>query len=509
MFSNIDKSNQEALLKKTRQLINNPTFDVNGYLEDYIATISVDGPDPEEKFFNLFEGLTNHLFDLSQIIENEITNLQTNAMSVESTLLEELDEQSSKLDKLGNVVDEVKLNFDQASEGAVRVGGLLSTSEKERLNIRKSIDLWNILSSFEQSNLQTINLTKISSQELKDLLPEQMRDQDWGTISKILHDLLKIVIDINSEEVLKAQKIVISIAEAVETELLGQFENILVDIMKDPSDEKIENARDLAEYLHLFNNGTALHKRYIYIVIEKRIPDNAVLQGKEGKNSNPWEKIRKAFQQRPNFDDDHSSSGASDSTDDVEPESMEIPHGNLYSQEEGSLQLIDSLSRLFTIINNVCKEQFDIIRRVFPSYTIARITRQLVQRIFSDPAFGIQTRVDAILCPQPPLPLADYLDALLTVREKLTALYLLLLECSSDPAMIGMGSETTSLRKATNETQFLKQKAKQDEKKIRSPSIVSASDGRSESLVPIDEKDNEEKIRSDSEIREFFDEQVR
>jgi hypothetical protein len=52
----------------------------------------------------------------------------------------------------------------------------------------------------------------------------------------------------------------------------------------------------------------------------------------------------------------------------------------------------------------------------------------LIQRIFNDPAFGLQGRVDAVLQPRPPLPplpLSDYLENLGIVKEKLGALYVL------------------------------------------------------------------------------------
>ena len=54
--------------------------------------------------------------------------------------------------------------------------------------------------------------------------------------------------------------------------------------------------------------------------------------------------------------------------------------------------------------------------------------------IFTDPAFGIMTRVDSSLRPKPPAPplsLSDYLDCLQSVREKLFALQIILQEYSS------------------------------------------------------------------------------
>jgi hypothetical protein len=86
--------------------------------------------------------------------------------------------------------------------------------------------------------------------------------------------------------------------------------------------------------------------------------------------------------------------------------------------------------------------------QVFPTQSTSRVTKMLISRIFNDPAFGIQVganaelsvtlsshefqaRVESVLQPKPPLPplsASDYLDALVTVREKLSALHLMLLE---------------------------------------------------------------------------------
>lgn len=95
--------------------------------------------------------------------------------------------------------------------------------------------------------------------------------------------------------------------------------------------------------------------------------------------------------------------------------------------------VIDQLSELFGTISLVCQEQFTVIRMVFPENAVVRITRLLIQRIFNDPLFGIQKRVDELLSPRPVLSLGDYIEALVLVRQKLSALYVLLLEYCINP----------------------------------------------------------------------------
>lgn len=184
------------------------------------------------------------------------------------------------------------------------------------------------------------------------------------------------------------------------------------------------------------------------------------------------------------------------------------------TQNSSSLMLIDHLSGLFSMINNVCQEQFDIIQKVFPANEVARVTRLLIQRIFNDPAFGIQARVDSILVPQPPrpqLPLADYLDALVTVREKLSALNLMLIEYCSHPAMKGVGSEAVTtrhlkyrgggggVRKGWQGRENAARGVDGDEDDIHDEG------GESHFSGPIE---IDEGVQADAELRDFFDDQV-
>lgn len=83
--------------------------------------------------------------------------------------------------------------------------------------------------------------------------------------------------------------------------------------------------------------------------------------------------------------------------------------------------------------------------QVFPLPSVAKITRQLVQRIFIDHAFGIQHRVDQALASSN-LSLGDFLDTLTLVREKLTALLLMLTDLCLHSSLLGMGSESSLAR---------------------------------------------------------------
>jgi hypothetical protein len=558
---------------KLRQNLGNPSYDSINFLSAQLNNeVSLETNDLEGNLVKFFGRIATDITELSNEIENEISMLQRSALTTETFLLEELDDQSQKLVDVETAIEDVKDDFQAASDGAVRVGNKLANSERERLNIKKSIDLMKLVKEFQNSPEDLYSdVLKMNAQKLRETLPELLRSQDWHYISHVLYDLKKILFDINSEDVQRAQQVVINITEVVEMELLGQFDVLLDELMDNQENaDVISRARTLAECLHLFNNGQSLHKRYIFSVVEKRIPSNAFLESYQGKPTlfskvtNAIKKHGRKLKLPPgldalavhNFgDDDHASDSSSGASAGNGAESDEedgiMDDMQQYQAGDSSLQLLDHLSRLFTIINRVCVEQFAIIKKVFPAHTIPRVTRQLIQRIFNDPAFGIQARVDAILNPQPPAPtlsLSDYLDALLTVREKLSALNVLLLECAADAAMIGMGSEVISMRKAKKEiatVPFLGASStastaasgsiaggsnvSSSRGRIRTSSRVSinlgsttvhlqsssplpnhsnaAADALAELYLEDQEYENEEKLKSDAEIREFFYEQ--
>jgi hypothetical protein len=265
--------------------------------------------------------------------------------------------------------------------------------------------------------------------------------------------------------------------------------------------------------------------------------------GREFDESTPWNNIGKAISSimrgggvgNDSSGDDGSSDGASErSSNDGGATAATTPaalSGFASSGDLGAVSLIDNLSALFKMINNVCQEQFVIIRKVFPTHTVARTTRSLVQRVFNDPAFGIQHRVDEVLRPPPPLPplpLPDYLDALLTIREKLSALYLLLLECSSHPSMRGMGSHSAAVRRAQLTSRRIRATSSASEN-VRggggggggstggqdghmaaggSDTAVSSTMMAAQQYEEAEEE-AEDRMRSDAEIQDFFQDQVR
>lgn len=273
-------------------------------------------------------------------------------------------------------------------------------------------------------------------------------------------------------------------------------------------------SQELATWLHLYNNGLSLQKRYIFSVVERRLPSysNRSVNGQPSGATKAFVRaaaLRKHLKVHRNDDQfsdaeeegseqssagggraSESSGGATDSESEAAPSS---------STKSAPSTATDNLSELFGTISLVCREQFDIIRKVFPSSTVARVTRLLIQRIFNDPAFGIQSRVEMVLRPKPPkpaLPLGDYLDALVTVREKLSGLTLILSEyciyCTSTYKQMQAKSERMNLQGAPS-------------------GLFSASSGNEPGGLSTDEDKrlSMEHLKSVSEINEFLGEQVR
>jgi hypothetical protein len=546
---------------QTRKQLNAYTFDASIHLESFVSSVAVDSAEPEKKLFALFEKLTKQYTDVSLLVEDDVAVLQNSARQTEKVLLNEMVYNSEKLLEVGDAVDGVKMSFDLASEGAVRIGGKLSSAERERSHIEKSIELLGYIKIFQETPAERYNnaVKQNSTQkELREGLPAGLQKKNWGTISEVLHDLKKILHESSSEDVKNAQNNIVRLADRVEMELLNEFEKTIIAIISTKHEDShlIERAKDLAEWLHLFNNGQSIQKRYIFTVVQHRIPNDSFFQSGSFYSESQKPKVAAApqassstmgwlFGSKPATNTTTKGPAApapaQEEFSDNESDGMTPGHSSHYplnktmSMESGNgggrPSLMDHLSGLFGMINTVCQEQFSIIRQVFPAHTIAKVTRMLIQRIFNDPAFGIQARVDSILCPappQPPLSLPDYLDALVIVREKLSALFLLLIECCSHPSMRGMGSESACLKKAKQPVPYGRtRRSNRDEEdggdggptrrgSVRTNNRTAAggegntSGGGSLGNMFMDaDEEAEEILHSDAEIRDFFDDQVR
>jgi hypothetical protein len=263
-------------------------FDPSIFLESYFIIEDdyddVDRDDVDEnkstkilseiQLLQVFEGLTNELTSYSKDLEDGTTKLQDDSVAAKVKLHKELDLHSIKLEEVKSSVNQVHDNFVQASSSAVAIGKRLATSERERKRV-DSAKNW-MLYIKELNVVPTekyMDLFNFRSEKKKSLLPENLRDKDWGEISRILYELRRILIDINCNDVNLAQKNLILITEAIEMELLQEFESTILKVMDNQNNDKLcKKAKGLANCLQFYNNGISLQKRFVYSVVQKRIP---------------------------------------------------------------------------------------------------------------------------------------------------------------------------------------------------------------------------------------------
>ena len=393
-------------------------FDAGIFIGNQIADVEELEEDIESKMLIIFDGLAKELALHTEILENEVSILRETARSANETMLFEMDGHAKKLDDVKTAVDDVKSAFEQASEGAIKIGDRLSVSESERVRIEMAMDLINFINWYDTKPVeffQDIHLCEDLHELRLHCVPEVLQDKDWGRISQFLGYLRRVLFDLSSDFAQRALKNILRVSEVAEQSIVAAFLVDLSQLMDNRHDEAlIKTCNDSVKWLHTYNSGQTLHKRYIYAVIEKRMPD-------EGEGSKEGSDI------------------GSEDLHDMSALGLQVRDSHSSS--------VDFLSQLFWTIGTLCTEQFDIIMKIFPAPMVPKMTRTLIQRIYNDPAFGIQRRVDNVLHPKPPeapLPLADYLESLLTVREKLTALYIILSDLCSQPAFRGMGRENNA-----------------------------------------------------------------
>ncbi len=408
-------------------------FNASGYLENEFADLDLEAfasaGDLEENLAIVLEGLVHELAIAADDIESEVTDLQRKATQANEVMCMDLGSHLDTLNGVQEAVDSIKAEFDNASKGAVKIGDRLTTSVEEKRRIMYGMELIDYINWFKAIAPHDYDARLADGLDVlkKNALPEALAEKDWGYISLMLSDLRRVLYDISEDGAQFALKNVFRLSEHVEKELLDIFVTNLGAYMDSPGDKGLKvRCNEIVKWLHLFNNGATLLKRYIFAVIEKRMPDSKFQYGITSKENIPIRERRSISVSRRS------------SMRGVEPK---VVTGE---SQESPTAALDYLSQLFTTIQDVCTEQFGIIRDIFPPSIAPKITRVLIQRIYNDPAFGIQGRVDAVLQPKPPLPpllLADYLENLSIVKEKLSALYLMLLELCSHPSFQGIGRD--------------------------------------------------------------------
>lgn len=328
-------------------------------------------------------------------IGNELVVLQEKASTADDALITKLGIHADKLKSIKVKLDKITANFAKTSQTAFRIGDRLSAAESERKRIERAQELLNYIKELQDTPPSLFTkIELLEGYELHESLPCDLRQRSWAEIANVLHNLNRILGDISTDDCAMAQKNVELLSDIVEVELLSQFERAVNAVINSPKDEGVvASARALAKTLLLFTTkqaeaGDKLQRKYIHEMVQKRV---TVTVG------------------------------------DVE-DAMDVPsnrRGTVISHDFSGEERDDHLSHLFGGIGRLCLEQSEVIALVFPPEIVDRLSRQLVNRIFHDPTFGLETKIEKVLRPKPPRPAlspADYLESLGVVREKLSAL---------------------------------------------------------------------------------------
>ena len=122
-----------------------------------------------------------------------------------------------KLDDINTSVDAMKKHFDHISMETLKVGDRLAIAERERSQVQSALELLDYIEHFEGARegvFETIHDIK-DIEKLRELLPPTMKEKTWGQVSLALYNVSSILQDINSAEVMRAQRNISAMAEAV------------------------------------------------------------------------------------------------------------------------------------------------------------------------------------------------------------------------------------------------------------------------------------------------------
>jgi hypothetical protein len=297
----------EFILMSLKKKLKKVHFDADAFIANEMKAIEEKGG-TEKQLLNMFDKLMDSLTEFSDTLMEDASVLQDAVDTADEILLGELKQHANRLDvvhesveevsavaiiviitlsmKVINITDitifiiininvmKVKKNFEKASIGAVRIGSRLAATERERGQIESAIWTMDLIKTFEESPIAMYSeLSAVDGKQLLVALPLCLSTKSWGDISQVLFDLRKILVDINADNVLIAQTNVLRVSEAVEGQLLMQFDHTVQAVTADRTNKDlIKKSRDLAHWLHLFNEGQSMQKRYIFSVVERRLP---------------------------------------------------------------------------------------------------------------------------------------------------------------------------------------------------------------------------------------------
>ena len=135
------------MTQDVKKQLQNVCYDSNAFIEQEMKGIQ-DGS--EKDLFEMFERLMDNVNEYTLSLDEEISVLQEAVETADEILLGELSTHADRLNTVKESVDDVKKNFERASEGAVRIGSRLAATERERSRIESAIMTLDLVKQFEK-----------------------------------------------------------------------------------------------------------------------------------------------------------------------------------------------------------------------------------------------------------------------------------------------------------------------------------------------------------------------
>ena len=121
-------------------------FDSNAFIDNEMKEMKECS---EKELLGMFERLMESVEEYSESLSEDVIVLQEAVDTADDILLSELRTHALRLRTVKDSVDDVKRNFERASEGAVRIGSRLAATERERSRIESAMFTLSLVKAFE------------------------------------------------------------------------------------------------------------------------------------------------------------------------------------------------------------------------------------------------------------------------------------------------------------------------------------------------------------------------
>ena len=140
-----------------KKRLQNVRFDSNAFIEMEMKKMENCS---EKELSEMFDNLMDSIDDFSETLDEDVGVLKEAVDSADEMLLSELRAHAERLKTVKESVDDVKKNFERASEGAVRIGSRLAATERERSRIETAMMTLDLVKEFEIIPVSEKTLTK-------------------------------------------------------------------------------------------------------------------------------------------------------------------------------------------------------------------------------------------------------------------------------------------------------------------------------------------------------------